>query len=79
MQTHRSVDIKHYLDLWPFVDIFIANNHLFLLGDPFSTLRSHLNGREGLVIADPTEEKKNNVILSSLFIDSYLRCLWYKY
>lgn len=30
-------------------------SHLFLLGDPFSTLRSYLNWWQGLVIVDTTE------------------------
>lgn len=45
--------------------LLIVDNHLFLLGNPFSTLRCHLDGRQGLVVAYPTEAKKNNVMLCS--------------
>lgn len=41
-----------YISVFP----FLLRNDLFLLGNSFSTLGRHLDGRKGLVVADPAEK-----------------------
>lgn len=52
----RSVLAETLVNAFLFL-LFQLKNDLFLLGNSFCTLRRHLDGREGLVVADPTEKR----------------------